>query len=176
MLRHTLLLFAAGLAAWTLQTGSAQASTTIGADLDLHMPLEINNVSTGGGFGIRVGQELHLPLIAFNPEIGFNYVSFSKEAPPKVYRVIAGGRIGVGELVRFGVLAHIGFGHVSWAPSPNDYSHSGLTYDAGLFLELTALPLLNIGIHGAYNRMAADDDQTDTLHWVQLGLHATLVL
>jgi len=175
-LQHTMLVFAAALCAWTLQAGTARADTTIGADLDLHVPLEINNVNTGGGFGIRLGQELHLPLVAINPEIGFNYVTFSKDAPPKLYRVIAGARLGFGELMRFGVMAHVGFGHVSWEPAPNNYSHSGLTYDAGMFIELTALPLLNIGLHGAYNRMAGEDEQPDTLHWLTFGLHATLVL
>lgn len=175
-LARTLLLFAAVLCTWTLQTSSAQASTTIGVDVDLHVPLEINNVSTGGGFGIRIGQELHLPLISLNPEFAFYYAEFSKDAPPKVYRGVAGGRIGIGELVRFGVLAHVGFGYVNWEPAPDDYSHSGLTYDAGIFLEFTALPLLNVGVHGAYNRMTAKDDQPETLQWLQLGLHVTLVL
>lgn len=175
-LRHTLLALAAALSVWTLQTGTARASTTIGADLDLHVPLQINEVNTGGGFGIRLGQELHLPLVSVNPEIGFNYVSFSKEDSPKLYRVIAGARLGFGELMRFGVMAHVGFGHVSWEPAPDNYSHSGLTYDAGMFIELTALPLLNVGLHGAYNRMAGEDDQPDTLHWLTFGLHATLVL
>lgn len=173
---RALLLFAAGLCAWTLQTSTAQASTTIGADLDLQVPLEINNVSTGAGFGIRIGQELHLPLVSLNPEFAFYYASFSKGEPPKVYRGVAGGRIGFGELIRFGVLAHVGFGYVNWEPAPDDYSHSGLTYDAGIFFELTALPLLNIGVHGAYNRMTGTDKQPETLHWLQLGLHATIVL
>lgn len=175
-LRHIVLLTAAVLSTWTLQASAARADTTIGADLDLHVPLEINNVSTGGGFGIRLGQELHLPLISINPEIGFTYASFSKDAPPKIYRGVAGIRIGMGELMRIGVLGHVGFGHVSWRPGDHDYDHTGLTYDLGLFLELTALPLLNIGMHGAYNRMATDDAQNETLHWLQLGVHATLVL
>jgi hypothetical protein len=175
-LRHLLLLCAVVLGAWTLQTSSAHASTTIGADVDLQVPLEINNISTGGGFGIRLGQELHLPLIVLNPEFAFYYASFTKDAPPKIYRGVAGGRVGFGELIRFGVLAHVGFGYVNWEPAPDDYSHTGLTYDAGIFFEVTALPLLNIGIHGAYNRMTADDDQPGTLHWLQLGAHVTLVL
>ena len=82
----------------------------------------------------------------------------------------------VGELLRIGVMAHVGFGHVSWEPAQKDWSHSGLTYDAGLFLEFTALPLLNIGVHAAYNRIASKEEQPDTLQWMQLGLHATLVL
>lgn len=175
-LRQAVLLIAAALCAWTLQTSSAQASTTIGLDLDLHVPIEINNVEAGGGFGIRLGQELHLPLVSINPEFGFTYASFSKGEPPTMYRGVAGGRIGFGELMRFGVLAHIGFGYVDWEPAPDDWSHTGLTYDAGAFFEITALPLLNIGVHATYNRIAAAEDQDETLHWMSLGAHLTLVL
>lgn len=174
-LQRMLVLVAAALCAWTLQTSTARAETTIGADLDMHVPLSINNVTTGAGFGIRLGTELHLPLIALNPEFGFTYAEFSKDNPPTVYRAIAGARLGIGELIRFGVLAHVGFGYVNWKPAPDNYSHSGLTYDAGIFLEFTALPLLNVGVHGIYNRMAADDDQPQTLHWLSIGLHATIV-
>ena len=174
--RHTLLGALAAACAWSLQIGAAHASTTIAGDFDLQVPVSINGVGTGGGFGIRIGQELHLPLVSVNPEIGFTYASFSKDEPPKIYRGIAGLRLGVGELIRFGVLAHIGFGYVSWESQQRDVSHSGLTYDAGLFLEFTALPLLNIGVHAAYNRMAEDENQPDTLQWMSLGLHAALVL
>lgn len=170
--------FALGLCA--LSTQRAHAQTTIAGDLDLQVPVSINGVQTGAGFGIRVGQELHLPLISINPEIGFTYASFTKNEPPKVYRGIAGIRAGFGELFRFGVVAHVGFGYVSWEPRYGegrvDVSHSGFTYDAGAFIEFTALPLLNIGVHAIYNHVSADDEQRDTLHWMQLGLHATLVL
>jgi hypothetical protein len=174
--QRALLGMLAAACAWSLQLGAARADTTIAGDLDLHVPVSINGVGTGGGFGIRLGQELHLPLLSINPEIGFTYASFSKDEPPKIYRGIAGVRVGMGELLRIGVMAHVGFGYVSWEPKQRDVSHSGLTYDAGLFLEFTALPLLNIGVHAAYNRMAADEGQPSALQWMQLGLHATLVL
>jgi hypothetical protein len=70
----------------------------------------------------------------------------------------------------------VGFGYVDWSPAPNDYSHTGLTYDAGLFFEITAIPLLNIGVHAIYNRIAADEELEETLHWMSLGAHVTLVL
>lgn len=159
-----------------LAPAAAHASTTIAGDLDLHVPLSINNVTTGAGFGIRLGQELHLPLVSINPEIGFTYASFSKEDSPTVYRGIAGLRIGIGELLRFGLMAHVGFGYAAWKYERTDLDHSGFTYDAGLFFEVTALPLLNLGIHFAYNRMAGTEDQPDPLQWLQLGAHVTLVL
>jgi hypothetical protein len=45
-----------------------------------------------------------------------------------------------------------------------------------LFFEITAIPLLNIGVHAIYNRIAADEELEETLHWMSLGAHVTLVL
>lgn len=165
------------LCTWALPPSAAHASTTIAGDLDLQVPISINGVSTGGGFGIRLGQELHLPLVALNPEIGFTYATFSKDDSPTIYRGIAGVRLGIGELLRFGVLAHVGFGYANWKLDRDNLSHSGFTYDAGLFFEITALPLLNVGVHAAYNHMAEkNESQPDPLQWLQIGAHVTLVL
>jgi hypothetical protein len=168
--------------AWSLGAAPARADTTIAGDLDLNVPLSVEKISTGGGFGIRIGQEFHVPLLAINPEVGFTYASFSDQGTPVVYRGIVGARLGVGELFRFGVMAHVGFGHLSWTkpegvPASIDLSHFGFTYDAGIFLEFTALPLLNIGVHAAYNRLSKKNDASvDPFQWMQLGVHLTLVL
>jgi hypothetical protein len=170
-------------AAWSWHLPRAHA-ITIAGDLDLDAPLSVEHISTGGGFGIRIGEELHLPLIALNPELGFTYASFSEEGTPVVYRGIAGVRLGVGEIFRFGVMAHIGFGHVSWTKPPDpqdsttiDLTLTGFTYDAGIFLEFTALPLLNVGVHAAYDRVAnKSNTNVDPFQYLQFGVHATLVL
>lgn len=180
----------ARVAAWVAMTlgvsalasPTARASTTLAGDLDAQIPVSVDGVGTGGGFGIRLGTQLHVPLLSINPEIGFTYAQFSKEYPPQVYRGIVGLRVGLGELLRIGVLAHFGFGYVSWdrgylsSSDRADLTHSGTTYDIGGFFEVTALPLLNIGVHAVYNRIADDHDQPDPLHWLQLGVHAALVL
>jgi hypothetical protein len=169
-------------AAWSFGASHVRADTTIAGDLDLNIPLSVEKISTGGGFGIRIGQEFHIPLLAINPEVGFTYASFSDQGTPVVYRGIVGARVGVGELFRFGVMAHVGFGHLSWTkaegiPDNIDLSHFGFSYDAGIFLEFTALPLLNIGVHAAYNRLASKDHvAVDPFQWMQLGVHLTLVL
>lgn len=183
---RALLALATVACVWSLHTTQAHAGTTIGADLDLHVPVSVNNVNSGGGFAIRIGQELHLPLISLNPEIGFTYASFTKDQPPTVYRGIAGVRLGIGELLRFGVLAHVGFGYANWDRrsaetgdvkiDTGDHSHSGFSYDAGLFLDFTALPLLNIGVHAAYNHLAQKENDPDSkLQWITIGLNAALV-
>ena len=47
------------------------ASANVGGDLDLAFPLD-SRASNGWGFGLRIGQELHVPLVALTPEIGFS--------------------------------------------------------------------------------------------------------
>jgi hypothetical protein len=176
---------AALVSAWLLAPQAVHADTTIAGDLDFNVPVSSNYAQTGGGFGIRLGQQLHLPLISLNPEIGFAYASFAQRrsslgvSGPTIYRGIAGLRLGVGEVLRFGLLAHVGYGYVSVdvpaAVKLDDPSHTAFTYDVGLFLDFTALPLLNIGLHAAYNRVSGKE-RLDPLNWMQLGAHAALVL
>jgi hypothetical protein len=173
---------AAAVCGWALQPGSARADTTIAADLDLNVPID-SSFDAGGGFGIRLGQELHLPFIVLNPEIGFTYATLSDRSPT-IYRGIAGARVGFGELIRFGVLAHVGFGHLSQdvplIPDDRDPSYVAFTFDGGLFLDFTALPLLNIGVHAIFNRLSASEDDElnvryEAVNWMQLGAHVALV-
>jgi hypothetical protein len=58
-------------------------------------------------------------------------------------------------------------------PAP-DPSRTGLTYDFGLFLDFTLLPLLNLGVHAAYDRMVGGADPA--FHWLTFGAHAELIL
>jgi hypothetical protein len=174
---------AAALCAWAVAPQHAHAGPTLAGDLDVVAPVGSHYHEAGGGFGIRLGEELHLPLIALNPEIGFEYASFAGDKPaadgPQVYRGIVGARLGIGEVIRFGLLAHIGFGHLALDPTPlqrlrGEGAHTAVTYDVGLFLELTLLPLLNVGLHAIYNNLQAKDNG-DPLQWMQAGVHVALV-
>lgn len=151
---------------------SANAKTTIAGDLDYAAPID-SAAHAGGGFGIRLGQQVHIPLLVFNPELGFTYHGFTQDTSPKVYRGIAGLRLGFGEIIRPGVFAHVGLGHLDVGGVP-DRSHTAFTYDAGAFIDFTALPLLDIGVHAAYNRLTADDSGPTFQFWTA-GAHVALV-
>lgn len=155
---------------------SAAAETTIAGDLDYAIPIDANATDSGPGFGIRLGQQLHMPLIALTPEIGFTWAHFGGDFDPTVYRGLAGLRLGVGEILRPGVYAHAGIGHLSWdAPRGlPDPSHTAFSFDAGAFVDFTLLPFINIGVHGAYNQLASGD-YVDALKWATVGAHAALV-
>jgi hypothetical protein len=167
---------AAALCVFAIAPQRAHALSVAG-DLDYASPVNSNAEKSGWGFGIRLGTELHLPLIALTPEIGFTYASFASQAT--CYRGIVGANLGIGEILRFGVMAHLGIGHLSIDNTSSlavagEVSHAGFTFDGGLFLELTLIPLLNVGIHGAYNHLAGASGG-DGLQWITAGAHATLV-
>ncbi len=157
------------LASWC---ASAEAKTTVAGDLDYAAPID-SHANHGWGFGFRLGQQLHLPLITVTPELGFTYHGFTGDASAHVYRGIAGLRLGVGEIFRIGPFAHLGVGRVSVSETP-DYSHTAFTYDAGLFLDLTVIPFLDVGIHGAYNRIVSGGPGP-TFQFATVGAHAALV-
>jgi hypothetical protein len=163
--------FAAG-AILLFVTGKAHADTALALDLDYAVPLDApDGVDWGGGFAVRLGQQLHLPLLVLTPELAFNYQAFAGGADTAVYRGLAGMRLAVGEILRPGIYGHLGFGRlVSSVPGHSD----GLSYDAGAFLDFTLLPLINIGAHVAYSGLALRKSEP-AFDWVTVGLHAALV-
>jgi hypothetical protein len=170
-------LIVSGLAvtAWLGTADRARADTAIAVDFEARVPIDLDNVSSAPALGIRLGQQLHLPFLILTPELGFNWGHFGDG--PTIYRGIAGARVGFGEVLRFGVNAHIGFGHYSWEFGGIESSRTGLTLDGGLFLDLTVLPLVDVGVHMGYARMAGnDDDGVEPLQWLAFGLHAALIL
>jgi hypothetical protein len=153
-----------------LNAAPAHAKTAIAADLDYAAPID-SDLKSGAGFAIRVGQQLHAPLVVLTPELVFSDHTFADDGPT-AYRGLAGLRLGFGEIIRPGVYGHLGFGSLSM-PDPVP-SHTAFTYDAGIFLDLTILPLLDIGVHGAYNRLNAGDG-VSAFEWGTIGAHAALV-
>lgn len=163
----------AGGAALTaiLCAAPASAKTAIAADLDYAAPID-SDAKSGTGFAIRVGQQVHLPLIAITPELAFADHTFAGDFGPTAYRGLVGLRLGFGELIRPGVYAHLGLGHLT-LPDPLP-SHTAFTYDGGVFLDLTVLPLLDLGVHGAYNRLN-EGDGISAFEWATIGAHAALI-
>jgi hypothetical protein len=170
------LAFCAGIAllfALTFTAAPSRAETAIAADIDFAVPVD-TPAESGGGFAIRLGQELHVPLVVLTPEIAFSYHAFSGDYAPEVYRGIAGLRLGIGEVFRGGIFGHLGVGWFEIDVSGTDPSHTAFTYDGGVMLDFTLLPLLNLGVHAAYNHVNGGDHASG-FQWVSLGAHVALV-
>jgi len=148
----------------------AAAGPTIGADHDLGFPLHSRG-NSGGGFGIRLGEELKVPALVLTPELGFTYHNFSGDFGPKIYRGILGARLGFGDILRPGAFAHIALAH--FVPTVGD-NQNAFGFDVGGFLDLTIIPFINVGAHAAYNRVDADYG-SGAYAYATVGLHAALV-
>jgi hypothetical protein len=132
-----------------------------------------SDIGGGWGFGVRLGERFHIPLVALDPEIGFTLHDFSDGVAPKIYRGIAGLRLGFLEAIRPGVYGHIGVGRINFDLVP-DASHTAFTYDFGVFIDFTLIPLLDIGVHASYDGIASGGG-VDAVNWVTAGGHAALV-
>jgi hypothetical protein len=147
-------------------------TTTISGDLD-YAHSAGSGIGSGWGFGVRIGQRFHAPLVALDPEIGFTLHDFNKGLEPTMYRGILGLRLGLLEIVRPGIYGHVGIGRANFGTA-SDLSHTAFTYDFGAFLDFTLIPLLDIGLHASYDGIVSGDN-VDSIQWLTAGLHAALV-
>ena len=103
MQRSTVFTVAGVLLAITTLASSARASgTEIGVDVDGALPVNTSLLNGGGGFGIRLGEEFHVPLLRLTPEVDYGYMHlFASQAPSDwtTNRIQGGLRHGPGERV-----------------------------------------------------------------------------
>jgi hypothetical protein len=146
------------------------STTNIAVDFDVGAALDEPGTKAGGGGALRIGQELDLFLISLTPEIGGSYHAFGGEDKTRIYGGFLGGRVAVGKIIEPAIFGHVGVGHVQGFES-----RTAPMMDGGLALDFTLLPLIDLGVHGAYNVMFPRDDGS-ALEFVTLGAHAALVL
>jgi hypothetical protein len=147
-----------------------QTRTHIAVDFDYAAAIDTPDTSDGGGGALRLGQELDLFLVSLTPEIGGGYHSFTGDTDARLYSGFLGGRFAIGKIVEPSVFGHVGVGHVSGFES-----RTAPVMDAGLAIDFTLLPLIDLGLHGAYNVMLPRNDSS-ALKFVSLGAQAALVL
>jgi hypothetical protein len=142
-------------------------------DMDYSAALEPDEVDQGGGGGLRIGLERDYFLVTLIPELQLNYhhLNANTSADATISSAKIGGRIRFFKIVEPGVFAHAGLGHIG---GDRIYEHTGIAFDAGFTLDLTILPLVDIGLHTAWNRIFGDDE--DGVSYVTAGAHLALVL
>lgn len=167
--RHLLsLLF---LAAALLVSHGAQAQKQFSVDVEAALPANDGH-DDGWGLGARVGHKWDLVLVSLTPEIGFNYHTFGGPPDAEAFAVVAGGRIGIGFVIEPSAFLHAGIGHVGYNTPVGDYGRTSLAYEGGLALDLTLLPVIDIGAHAALAGIAGDADE-DAFSWLAIGGHVT---
>jgi len=171
------------LAGWLVCSSSAQADDrdrrheegtrpTIALDFDYTTAVSNDYIENGGGGSVRLGSEHDMLLVTLIPELSLGYHRFGgrEDYDAKTFTGMLGGRIRFLKIIEPGIFAHAGVGHVSsYEP------HTGFALDAGLTLDFTLLPLIDLGVHAMWSRVYGDSDH-DGLSSGTLGFHVALVL
>ncbi len=135
-----------------------------------------NDLSGGGGFKVRVGEQLRFPRLRFTPELGYGYDHlFATDDAGNPYawdmhRLFAGARIGFGRVVVPTFYGHLGYGWRNTGDPTVAEAH-GLAFDMGFALDFHVIPHLGFGGHVEY---ALIDAEPYAPRWLALGLHADL--
>lgn len=142
-------------------------------DMDYSAAVEHSEIDSGGGAGFRIGLERDYFLVTLIPELQFNYhrLNANTRDDAAITAAKVGGRIRFLKIVEPGIFAHAGLANIA---GDRIYEHTGIAFDAGLTLDLTILPLIDIGLHTAWNRVFGDDDSG--ISYVTAGAHVALVL
>lgn len=152
---------------------SERGRLMIALDMDYSAALSHSEIDQGGGAGIRVGLERDYFLVTLIPELQLNYhrLNANTRDDAAITAAKVGGRIRFFKIVEPGIYAHAGLANIA---GDRIYEHTGIAFDAGFTLDLTILPLVDIGLHTAWNRVFGDDESG--LSYVTAGAHVALVL
>jgi hypothetical protein len=161
----------ATVATLALSQGVAKAEPALGFDLDLGVPAN-QKVGLGTGFGFRLGNQIQLEDVEITPEVDFAYLDFGGAYGPRLYRAMAGARVGFGDIIRPGAYTHLGLGR--YEPTLTiEQSQWTWEFDAGAFLDVIPDPVFSFGAHAAYNHSSGVDYKRREYDFYTLGMHAT---
>jgi hypothetical protein len=153
----------------------AAADTVVGVDLNFNDGIAGDDASSGAGVDLFFGPRLDLTILTLTTELSGGFHDFGGNLDPAVYRLMAGGRLGIGTFIRPSIFAHLGVGHLRYDEPFGDGrgGRTDVAGDLGAALDFTILPLIDLGIQGSYNVVAGGEDPFE---WLQAGVHVTFVL
>ncbi|HLV67711.1 MAG TPA: hypothetical protein VKY73_17950 [Polyangiaceae bacterium] len=146
----------------------ARAGSKLALDLDFAHGIDETGIKAGTGGVLRFGQELDLVGVSLTPELGISYHTFSGALDASHYSAMVGARFGFGAALRPSVFGHVGIGRLDLEVGGD----TGATFDVGIALDLVVLPILDIGIHGAYDVLLTEGD--GNFDWLRAGAHVAL--
>jgi hypothetical protein len=153
------------------------------APVGINVPGNGNTLNGGGGFKVRVGEQLRFPGIRFTPELGYGYDHlWANDDSGNQYgwdmnRIFGGARLAFGRILVPVIYGHLGYGWrqvgSGWTSGNNNITggNGGLAYDIGGALDLHLVPHFGFGAHLEYAGISSIDV---TPQWLALGLHADL--
>jgi hypothetical protein len=184
------LLAAAALCAAVAESPStASAQTVLAADGALASPVKAPYAASGGSLGLRLGRRLSVPGGWETPELGVNYAFFASSASNvdpggfQALRGVLGARLTFTGILRPGIFAHIGLGRVTGNIASRNangmlelesISHTSITWDGGVTLDLALASSFELGAHAGYSQIFGGSSRT--FRWFELGGHMAIVL
>ncbi len=129
-----------------------------------------NTIQTAGiATALRVGYELEGPLLRLTPE---GKIGFESPGTPDALTIMGGARLNLFDPISPAVFAHAG-GLVG--------DIEGFAWDAGLGLDFTLLPILDLGIYGSFHQAGSATLNfgnvalnRNSWEWLQFGAQASL--
>jgi hypothetical protein len=137
-----------------------------------------NNLSGGGGFKVRFGDQIRFRHVRVTPEGGYAFDHlFATDDTGTAYdwdmhRLFGGVRVEFGRIVTPGFYVHLGYGwRDTGDPSIPPSANGGLAFDAAFILDVHITPLFALGGHIEYVTI---DAQPYVPEWLAFGLHADI--
>jgi len=132
-----------------------------------------NDISGGGGFKVRLGDQIRFPRLWVTPEFEYGYDHFfANDISGSAYacdmhRLMGGARLGIGRVVVPTFYAHVGYG---WRNTgdPTVTADRGVAFDGGFALDLHVVRRLSFGGHVEFATLNAPPFAPQ---WVAVGLH-----
>lgn len=155
----------------------ADVETEIGIDFNYNNATSDFDADPGAGVDLYFGPRLNLAVLTLATELSAGMHDFGGFLDPALYRAMAGGRVGLGFIIRPSVFAHLGVGHLRYDDLLDDdrTGHTNIAGDLGVALDFTLLPLVDLGVQGSYNFLAGDS-AFDAFEWMQAGVHITFII
>jgi hypothetical protein len=155
--------------------GAAEAAAQNQFSVDAEAAFPTSELhGNGWGLGARFGHEWDLLLVSVTPELGFNYHAFGGATDADTFAFLGGGRVGIGFVLEPSAFLHAGVGHFGYETLAGEVSHTSLAYEMGLALDLTVLPVIDVGAHGSFAGVAGGED-LEAFSWFAAGGHVTFV-
>lgn len=126
--------------------------------------------TTGPAVNVRLGYRLPIPVLYLSVEGLGSWQRFSHDdAPQQVWSGRGGARVGIDAIIGVKLYSHIGYTSLNGKGDINTIDVSGMSWDAGLALDFTLLPVVDLGVHAGYTTLM---DDAENLKWVEAGIHA----
>ncbi len=147
---------------------AADAQLLLGAEGQVGVASEgwAQESQLGQGVQLRLGYALPAPGLHLVGEATGGHLAFdptSAQNSLEINNLGAGLRVGIDAPLRPSVFGHLGYAWVT-APGLPDVE-DGQTWDVGAALDLTLLPVVNIGVSTAWHNMPGQGQ------WVTAGAH-----